>query len=336
MKKLYSLFFICASSTLSVFAQTPPLPNGGFESWEGSGSSMEPVSYNSNKTGTGYATSGPQTLFQDNTTMHSGTYSARMETVSFVIATVNGSLTSGIVNAPSTNKLQGYLGTIQNTTTTDIRRISFDGRPDSLVGWYKYVQSTSTSGTGGANEQGKVRAILHMGHYYDPETPVSSNHPDSTVNKIGDATFLTPMANVSAWTRFSVPFTYVDGRTPQYIMLNCTSSNNQNTSVAGSKMWLDDVAVVYNSTTGIDNPAAKSENNVKVYAADKTIYIDFLIRTETESTLSVYDLSGKLVVSQKITNNKLTTVNMSNVNPGIYLYQLSGTGFQKSGKLQIQ
>ncbi len=336
MKKLYSLFFICASSTLSVFAQTPALPNGGFEAWEGSGTSMEPVSYNSNKTGTGYATSGPQTLFQDNTTMHSGTYCARMETVSFIIATVNGSLTSGIVNAPSTNKLQGYLGTIQNTTTTDIRRISFDGRPDSLVGWYKYVQSTSTSGTGGANEQGKVRAILHVGQYYDPETPVSSNHPDSTVNKIGDATFLTPMANVSAWTRFSVPFNYVDGRTPQYIMLNCTSSNNQNTSVAGSKMWLDDVEVIYNSTTGINNPAAKSENNVKVYSADKTIYIDFLIRTETESTLSVYDLSGKLVVSQKITNNKLTTVNMSNVNSGVYLYQLSGTGFQKSGKLQIQ
>ena len=335
MKKIYSLLFACPSA-ISVFAQTPQLPNAGFEAWEGSGSSMEPVNYNSNKTGTGYAPSGPQTLFQDNTTMHSGTYSARMETVSFIIATVNGSLTSGIVNAPSTNKLQGYIGTIQGTSTSDVRRIAFDGRPDSLVGWYKYTQSTSTSGTGGANEQGKVRAILHVGQYYDPETPVSGNHPDSTVNKIGDALFLTPMSNVGTWTRFSVPFNYVSAATPQYILLNCTSSANQNTSVAGSKMWLDDLELIYNTTTGIDNPALKSEKNVKVYSNEKTIYVDFLVRSQNTSTLKVYDLTGRLVLAKEIINDHLSTISMSDVTPGIYMYQLSGTGFQTSGKLQIQ
>lgn len=336
MKKIYPILFVCASAFGAYAQSTPQLPNAGFENWEGSGSSEEPVSYNSNKTGTGYATSGPQTLFKDNTTMHSGTYSARMETVSFIIATVNGSLTSGIVNAPSTNKLQGYIGTIEGASGTDVRRIGFDGRPDSLVGWYKYVQSTSTSGTGGANEQGKVRAILHVGQYYDPETPVSGNHPDSSANKIGDALFLTPMANVNTWTRFSVPFNYVDGRTPQYILLNCTSSNNQNTSVAGSKMWLDDIQMIYNTSTGIDNPALKSEKNVKVYASDKTIYVDFLVRSQSQSTLMVYDLTGKLVTTQQISGDKLTAISMSDVAPGIYMYQLTGTGFRKSGKLEIQ
>ena len=52
---------------------------------------------------------------------------------------------------------------------------------------------------------------------------------------------------VNYLTRFSLPFNYHGTTTnPAYIMINVTSSANQSTTVTGSKMWLDDIAVVYN------------------------------------------------------------------------------------------
>ena len=216
-----------------------------------------------------------------------------------------------------------------------VNHIAFTGRPDSLVGWYKYTQSTSTGGTGGANETGKVRAILHKGNYYDPETPSNGNHPDSSANKIGDALFLTAAANVTTWTRFSVPFNYVLSSLPQYIMLNCTSSSNQLTTVAGSTLYLDDVSVVYRSGVGIQDPEAVSQN-IKLYVYDKIMYVDFLNREEAESTIAVYDLTGKKVSESRLSNNKINTINLNQLASGLYLYQLIGNNFQKAGKLLIK
>jgi len=329
MKKSITLLTVFTVFTTIITAQpTPQPPNPGFETWTGSSSTIEPTNYNSNKSGTGLATWANQTCFQDASIVHSGSYSARLETISYIGTAVNGVMTSGLVNAPSTNKAEGYIGTIQGASGTNINRIAFDGRPDSLIGWYRYT-------SGGANETGKVRAVLHVGQYYDPETPVNGNHPDSTVNKIGDALFLTPASNVSTWTRFSVPFSYVSGATPQYFLLNCTSSANQLTTVTGSKLWLDDIGVVYHvSTVGISNPV-ETAITTKVYSFNKVIYVDFMNRSENQSSFSVYDVTGKLVLKQQVSNNKLNSFDVSELNSGLYLYELSGNNIQKSGKLII-
>ncbi|MEI6489766.1 MAG: PCMD domain-containing protein [Bacteroidota bacterium] len=333
MKKITSLFITISATITSLVAQpTPQFPNASFELWENATTSIEPTFYNSNKTGTGWATSGPQTCFQETSIVHSGTYAVRLETGSALGTAVNGALTSGIVNAPTINKIDGYIGTIEGALGTDIRRIAFDGRPDSLIGWYRYTQSTSTGGTGGANEIGKVRAVLHLGNYYDPETPSNSNHPDSSANKIGAALFLTPASNVGTWTRFSVPFVYVSAATPQYVLINATPSNNQLTSVTGSKLWLDDIGVVYNSHVGITESSAASQS-INVYAYDKKIVVDFSIKNEEQSTLSVYDVTGKLVSKQNVSNNKINTINLGQLPSGLYFYDLSGSTFHKSGKL---
>lgn len=324
MKKIFTLLSFTLTSVL--FAQTT-IQNGDFELWENVGAATEePTFYNSNRTGTDWATSGPQTCYRDATTFHGGTYSVRLETKTFVIAVVNGSLTTGIVNAPTTTKSDGYVGTIKNTDLTDIRRMAFVGRPDSLVGWYKYTQ-------GGASENGKVRAILHKGNYYDPETG-SSYHPDSSANKIADALFLTPTSNVTSWTRFAVAFNYVSANAPAYIMINATPSYNQNTSVAGSKIWLDDISVVYNPS-GI-NEHSFNENNANVYVSDKTIYVDLINEHIKQTTLLVYDLNGKLVATHVLSNSKQSSVSVAGLNSGLYLFQLIGADIQKSGKVFIK
>src|ERR1700757_4662317 len=101
MKKYYSL-----ASGLLLFgnillAQTQ-IANGGFEQWDNAGSSTaEPTNFNSNKTGSNTAQLGPQTCYQDASVVHSGSYAVRMETKYYILAVVNGSLTTGVVNAPS-------------------------------------------------------------------------------------------------------------------------------------------------------------------------------------------------------------------------------------------
>ena len=329
MNKIITLSLAAVISSATLFAQTQ-ITNGGFENWGNAspGVSTEPTNWYSNLSGSNIAQLGSQTCFQCTSPVHSGTYSVRLETESqnlgFETVIVNGSLTTGVVDAPTTTKSDGYIGTVNYSTASDDRRMPFTGRPDSIVGYYQYS-------SGGAGELGKIRAILHTGDYYDPETP-TTYHPDPTANKIADALFLTPTSNVTSWTRFSVAFTYTSAANPAYIMINATPSDNQNTTVAGSQLWLDDIAVVYNAT-GINQ--LTNNQNLKVYYADKTVFVDLQNINNDESTLSVFDLTGKLMSSQKIEDNKLNSVNVSGLNTGMYLYQIIGSAYQKTGKFII-
>jgi len=323
MKKLFTLVSI--TFTLAVSSQTQ-IANGGFELWDNpTGSNAEPQQFNSNKTGSSNAQLGPQTCFREATNPHSGTYCVRLETTNFIIAVVNGNATTGVVNAPTTSKADGNVGTVNFSNATDIRKMAFTGRPDSLVGWYRYT-------SGGTGEQGKVRAILHTGDYWDPETP-TTHHPACIANKIGAALFMAPTGNQTAWKRFSVPFSYTSTANPTHIMVNMTSSANQLTTIAGSKIWLDDIAVVYNSTkvNTLVNP-----ETVKVYSSNKTIFVDYSEVNIQESVLTVYDITGKIISTYNIENGKVNSFEFSNLNSGLYLYQLTGADLKKSGKLILE
>lgn len=326
MKKIFTLFL---SVPLFSLAQTQ-ITNPGFENWDNVGSSTEePTSWNSNKTGTGLASSGPQTCYRESSGPHSGSYCVRVETKYYVLAVVNGNVTTGAVEAPGTNKAEGFL------SATGANKQTFTGRPDSLVGWYKYTQATS--GTGASAEQGKVLAYLHSGDFYDPEVPFNSNHTDLSANKIGSALFVSPAANQSSWKRFSIPFTYVNSNTPAYVMVNITSSYNQLTVAPaftgnGSKLWVDDLEMIYNSVTVKENNFTK---NVKVYYFEKNIYVDFLNKSSENSTIEIYNATGQLVSTQQIDNSIVNTIDVSKLVSGIYMYKVSGKSQGKFGKLFI-
>jgi len=313
-----------------VSAQTT-ITNGGFELWGNTipagDTHTEPTNWYSNQSGSPIASLGPQTCFKDGTVVHSGSYSVRIETVSGPVSTViGGTVTTGVIDAPTINSSDSYIGTVNYSTSTDIRRMSFTGRPDSIVGWYQYLQ-------GGSGEIGQLRAILHTDNYYDPETP-TTYHPDPTADKIADALFTTPASNVTTWTRFSIPFNYVSTSAPTYIMINAHSSAGS-TSHVGTKFWLDDLQVTYNSTTGIDNVTIL-EQNVNIYSADKTAYVNFINGNETTSSFSIFDMAGRKVFSTEMISNKLNSCNLSGLNSGVYVYHLSNSDFCKTGKLFIK
>lgn len=321
------LLFMAVSASLS--AQTT-IANGGFETWGNAspGISSEPTGWFSNKSGTAIAMAGPQTCYQDNTIFRSGTSSVRVETktVPIVGTVVNGNVTTGVINAPTITKTDGYIGTVNASTTTDVRRMAFTGRPDSLVGWYQYTQ-------GGAAEQGKVRAILHTGDYFDPETP-TTYHADPTSNKVANALFLTPAANAATWTRFSVPFTYAATSAPAYIMINITSSADQATTTAGSKLWIDDLQVIY-KPNGVDE-LAKANELINIFAHYKTINVDLTGINANGVSLNVYDVTGRVVHTQAMQADRLNSFELPFVASGMYIYQLSGDGIARNGRLILQ
>ena len=326
--KILSALILSTTISVSAIGQTT-ITNGGFENWGNAspGLSSEPTSWYSDQSGGGLANLGPQTCFKDSLDQHSGSYCVKIVTENSLFAVVNGVVTTAVVNAPTTNKSNGYIGTVNTSTASDDRRMPFTGRPDSLVGWYKYTP-------GGSGEQGKIRAILHIGDYFDPETP-TTYHPDPTANRIADDTFFTPTTTVAAWTRFSVPFTYVSTASPAYIMINATPSTNQTTTISGSTLWLDDLQVIYNPPTAVNNTIMKEED-VNVYAYKKSVCVNFINGTANESVITLKDITGKKVFSATITNDKFSTYNLSDLNTGVYIYQLSNGNYCKTGKIFIQ
>ncbi len=326
MKKTFTL--LLSSFALCSFAQTQ-IANPGFEAWGNTapGVAGEPTGWYSNKSGSNVAQAGPVICFQDNTIKHTGASSVRVETISYASTAVNGAVTTGVINAPNFTKSNGYIGTVNYSTSSDDRRLAFTGRPDSLVGYYQYT-------SGGTGEQGKVTAILHTGDYFDPETP-TTYHADPTANKIARALFFTPTANVATWTRFSVPFNYVSSSTPAYIMVNITSSANQATTITGSKLWIDDLLAIYNPTTTASIKENDFTKNVIVYYSNKNIYVDFLNKDNDQSTLEIYNATGQLVSSQVISNNSSNTMDVSTLSTGVYMYKVTGKSQGKFGKLFI-
>ncbi|MBK6943165.1 MAG: T9SS type A sorting domain-containing protein [Flavobacteriales bacterium] len=214
------------------------VPNGGFENWENVGAATEePTNWNSNKTGGGLAPVGPQTCFREATDAHTGTYCLRLQNGSAFGTPVNGSATTGKIEAPTFSPADGYIHTL---TADPNFNSAFTGRPDSLVGWYKFAQA--------GGDIGQIRAFLHDS--YDFEEP---DQGSSVTHKIADALFNVPNGSTGAWTRFSVPFNYASGAIgsaiPTHILLICVASNTQGSANTSTTFWVDDLEAIYCTAT---------------------------------------------------------------------------------------
>ena len=231
MKKNYILLFSSFLVWNCTSAQQQ-LENSGFETWDGSGATLEPVDWSSLKTSdnTFMAQSAPQVLFQDLGRIAG--FSVKLENKSALGIVANGILTNGRVHA-DLNPNNGYVF----TDAADSKwNTPFTSKPDSIVGWFKYQPANE----GGTFDKGKVEVFLH-------KTENGQNPPGTTaVNVIGKARFnLTE--TVSDWQRFSAPFNYSSSEVPAYILTVLTSGDSTN-AIAGSIAWFDDLELIYNTS----------------------------------------------------------------------------------------
>jgi len=295
MKK-HLLIIISLSFSIGIMAQQPE--NFSFEEWEWVGFQdqfEEPVNWSSLKTSEpeNLANVAPEVMFKS-TDAHTGNFSVRMENVSIFGIVANGLITNGRVHA-DLDPAAGYTYTdpddaIWNTPFTD--------RPDSLVGYYKYI---SVDG-----DAAQLQALLHTGFASQPQADSS--------NWIALAKANLAAENVPNWTRFSIPFEYYLDTEPEFILFNFSSGDGLD-PVAGSQAWLDDIGLVYN-VDGIDEQLA--EDLLKIYGFNNTIVADLSrFGMGTRFELSIYDLTGKLVKSKSLeSGNKYNIIDFQ---PGLYI-----------------
>jgi hypothetical protein len=332
-------------ATLAIFssffanAQFSQIQYGDMETWTNVGAATEePQQWNSNKTGGGNASTPGPTCSREATNPRSGTYCAKVTSISYIGQIVNGSLTTGRIEAPTFNKADGYIrsiptyGACGNGCTPSNYGMRFEARPDSFVFWYRYTKAGS--------DYPKVDARLHVGYAYAPEAPNNNNHPDSTANIIARAEFIGASNSVASWTRISLPFSYVAGaagqRMPTYIFITSTSTGNQSGGTAGSTLWLDDFEVIYNAaiTTNVVSPLSYFVSSTSGTAISVPFSVNGTFNAGTTFTTQLSDASGSftsptnlgtLVLASAITN---AWQQANTINGTIPAGTATGTGYR--------
>ncbi|MEC8604249.1 MAG: PCMD domain-containing protein [Bacteroidota bacterium] len=308
MKKSLSIL-ICLFYVSSYFNQSQ-IDNGGFENWENAGTSVdEPTEWSSIKTSDDPTLAGfAPVVWGQSSDAHSGNYSLEMTNVSVFGVVANGIVTNGRVHADFDPSL-GYVFTDPNDSRW---HQSFSDKPDSLVGWYKY------SPNGG--DKAKAEAILHSGNAQIPENGTFSNWIAQARADFN--------ASTSSWTRFSVPFTYFNNSTPEYILLVLTSGDST-VAVNGSQLLLDDLELIYSSTS-----VNEVDLNIDSRFWENVLYVDFS-NTVDPVVLQVFDLSGKNVYSNYITDFTRKEYHFD-FPKGLYLVNFLSKSASKTMKIIMQ
>jgi len=299
---------LCLATILPVFflsalyAQTQ-LENAGFEEWEeiGFGPNItEPVNWSSVKSTDDDNLNGvAPVVWGRSNDAHSGDYSLYLFSKEVFGVVATGMITNGRVHAD--------LNLDSSFTFTDPdheewhTRIS--AKPDSLTGWYRANPQPG--------DHGHIKVVIHRGY-------IEVSASKDTTGFIGSANIELPGEVVDTWTRFSAPIQYYKEEDPEFVLITISSSVGVN-AVGGSELWLDDFEFIYNNGTGIGE---ESHVNIELYAAAGSLHIFVKNRTPEKYTLTVYDLTGKLLIREKGVTQQLNT-HTHRLQHGIYVAKIS-------------
>jgi type IX secretion system substrate protein len=299
MKTIFTSIILIFSTALLSAQSNKATPNAGFEYWTKYSCSSPYFNPDSS-----WATINPTlcglgyiSCYKDSSNPHSGHFDAQLLTQNVIIQVAPGALTTGKINTGN----QTIDGGIPYTL-----------KPDSMIGWYRY---TSVSGDNGDCE------------FY----LFGTTHADT----IGKAFFKTPTANVATWTRFTLPITYSAG-TPDTALWIFSSSLSATSAKAGSQLFVDDLGLIFNPTTGVNNIA----DGLNITAGPNPTNGIFSIENNSNAAslvLSLFDVTGRKMNEEKLaagTNN----LNFSGIPAGVYIYSIRNldNAVVKTGKIVIQ
>lgn len=224
------------------------LPNGGFE---GAWTNNEPQGWHSFGTATGdfanFVKGNTMQFVQSNQVRpgSEGTQSALLSSKVVFFIPANGNCTNGQINAGSMTADDASGNYNFSDPTNAGFNTPFNGRPDSIVFWAKYVPADKNP----SNEVNKARlntVITTDARYQDPE-----GEKDYSAVKLGQATINYAATSNMGWQRLSVPFEYTDNAgKPAYILTtfstNATPGGGSSASQKLDSVYIDDVELVYN------------------------------------------------------------------------------------------
>jgi hypothetical protein len=298
MKKVFTIISIISISASAAFSQA--LPNNGFEAWTVNPTPAYDILTEWNTLNTLIGSLGTVTCFKATATgdFHSGAAALKLVTKKIALG---GQVVNGIATT----------GTIDITKQEISGGISYTGRPDSIVGYFKYTPVST--------DNGFVQMIL-TGAGGDTDT-------------VGIATFNTPNTAVAAYVRFAAPFVYKSANAVAKSLCIISSSASATVQFENSTLFVDDLELI-TKPTGLNQ--LKSVNvSVGPNPAN-----DFIIVKNSEiaqASFVIYDVTGRVMTQQLITDPS-TTIYLNEYKNGLYFYSVStlSGNLLKSGKIVVQ
>lgn len=319
MKKIYTTLSLIALASTIILAQQQP-DNAGFENWDATGTNNEePTDWNGMMTGnlcTFCQFGASQRVFRDDSEVHGGTYSARIESTEAAGVTVNGTITTGRVTAPSTNPSEGY-----NVTLTANGNFNhpFTDMPDSLVFWAKYNITD-------ASDSARVSFVLHDNYgLQDPQNAASTAHVVASAR--------TNFQTGGVWQRMALAFDYSGPSVDPiaYLLATFTASYEAGQGSSSATLWVDDLSFVYNTITGVQDGIVSAEVFPNP-SADGRFTVDVGVG---QQTIQIWDMMGRQVFNRSNVSGKQAI--MLEEPAGIYLLNLiSESGARSTHKLVIR
>ncbi len=306
------------------------LPNPGFEQWDGSSATAEPVHWNSFATSDGsYASmaSAPHHYHrQGGRPGSTGSSYLTIYTKSILGIKANGNMTTGRIHAGALSASSSDNYNYTQRSNADHRQ-PFTGTPDSMYVWVSFYAGSSSS-------HAQVTAYLHGDN--DFRAPNDEGNT-SLYCGIAQASFTrtTTSASSMQWQQLKVPFVYSGSSTANYMLINLTTNATPGGGAANDSLSIDDIEFVYSAwLSGITvggEPIDGFEKGVMAYS----LHVDDL-EAEVNATTEVSDATVAIsrqavsdttvrvtidVVAEDNTTMRTYTVTLSSGAPAVGIAQ---------------
>lgn len=224
-----------------VAAGKTQIGNGDFEDWRSN--NHAPANWNSFETASGTyngTVSAQQVeMVEEHRPGSDGLYCARIYSRSVVIATAQGNLTLGIINADAmkaNDKGNHNYSDISDPAKSE----TIDRIPTALKVWVKFVPAKANANYPYA----RVAATVHDAYNYITYGSASHDNDANKAHAIAQAEL-----NFAAceWTELTIPFTrtgiVTEGQ--KYIIVNFSTNATPGEGQVGDNLYIDDVELVY-------------------------------------------------------------------------------------------
>ena len=306
------------------------LPNPGFEQWDGSSATAEPVHWNSFASSDGsYASmaSAPHHYHrQGGRPGSTGSSYLTIYTKSILGIKANGNMTTGRIHAGALSASSSDNYNYTQRSNADHRQ-PFTGTPDSMYVWVSFYAGSSSS-------HAQVTAYLHGDN--DFRAPNDEGNT-SLYCGIAQASFTrtTTSASSMQWQQLKVPFVYSGSSTANYMLINLTTNATPGGGAANDSLSIDDIEFVYSAwLSGITvggEPIDGFEKGVMAYSlhvddleAEVNATTEVSDATVTISRQAVSDTTVRVtidVVAEDNTTMRTYTVTLSSGAPAVGIAQ---------------
>ena len=226
----------------TAMAQIYQLPNGGFETWSGSATSLPSGWHSFSEArcdlsglaalGCSFVTANHHTRSSNS---HSGSYSCCVYSDNVWNHLANGNFTTGQIRIGSTtasDQTANYNQSVNNY------RQAFNGYPDYLRFWASFYAT-------GGGENARLSAIIHdNSNMRDPVTSSLQAHVVASMENVFTRT--TTSQNTLNWQCFTTAFEYTSNNiTPQYILITFTNNQVAEAGSTNDRLYMDDIEMIY-------------------------------------------------------------------------------------------